>query len=365
MYAGRLAYPQFIGMFSINDYNYDLPTELIAQQPARQRDSALLLCLNRQSGELTHHRFNEIVSQLHRTDVLVINDTAVIPGRLTGRKNSGGRVEVLLSGYGAGGKPENGHPVCRCMVKASKRPAAGTWLHFAAGLKARVLDYRNGTCTLEFHGSNDFENLIDRIGQVPLPPYIKRAAGRKPPCDDRKSYQTVYARHKGAIAAPTAGLHFTRELLDRLQAAGVHIAPVTLHVGYGTFLPVRVNDIRGHKMHAESFRIPPQSAQIINAARSQGGRVVAVGTTCVRTLEYAADANGQVRAGSGSCDLFIYPGYRFKVVDALITNFHLPKSTLLMLVAAFAGRQKILEAYRRAVENRYRFYSYGDAMLIV
>jgi len=351
-------------MFRLSDYNYDLPTDLIAQQPADQRDSSHLLCLNRKNGALSHHYFHEIVSYLHPGDVLVINNTAVIPGRLTGRKDSGGRVEVLLSGYTAGAKSDR-NPVCQCMVKASKRPAVGSWINFAAGLSARVLDNRNGSCMLEFHGSDDFANLIDRIGQVPLPPYIKRDAGEKPPCDDRTAYQTVYARHKGAIAAPTAGLHFTRTLLNRLRAAGVQIVPLTLHVGYGTFLPVRVNDIRSHKMHAESFRIPQQSAMAINAARSKGGRVVAVGTTCVRTLEYASDAYGQITAGSGSCDLFIYPGYRFKAVDALITNFHLPKSTLLMLVAAFAGREIILQAYRQAVENRYRFYSYGDAMLII
>ena len=351
-------------MFALNDYNYDLPSDLIAQRPAGQRDRSLLLCLNRQTGELSHHRFYEITSWLHPGDILVINDTAVIPGRLTGRKESGGRVEVLLSGYAEGCKA-GGNPVCRCMVKASKRPAAGAWPHFAAGLKARVLENRNGTCVLEFHGSDDFESLLDRIGQVPLPPYIKRETGEKPACDDRKSYQTVYARHKGAIAAPTAGLHFTRALLDRLRAAGVHIAPLTLHVGYGTFVPVRVDDIRNHRMHAENFRIPPQSAAAINAVRARGGRVVAVGTTCVRTLEYASDAHGRVTAGSGSCDLFIYPGYRFKIVDAMVTNFHLPKSTLLMLVSAFAGRQLIMKAYRQAVKNRYRFYSYGDAMLIV
>jgi S-adenosylmethionine:tRNA ribosyltransferase-isomerase len=354
-------------MFSLTDYNYDLPADLIAQQPAAQRDHANLLCLNRQSGELSHHRFDEIVSFLNPGDVLVINNTAVIPGRLTGRKESGGRVEVLVSGYveDRNSRKPNGHPVCRCMVKASKRPAAGTWLHFEAGLKARVLDSRNGTHILEFYGSDDFETLLDRIGQVPLPPYIKRAAGNKPPCNDRSSYQTVYARHKGAIAAPTAGLHFTRELLDRLKTGGVRVVPLTLHVGYGTFLPVRVSDIRSHQMHTENFRIPQQSAATINTARSQGRRVVAVGTTCVRTLEYATNAAGQVAAGSGDCDLFIYPGYRFKVVDALITNFHLPKSTLLMLVAAFAGRQTILEAYRQAVKSKYRFFSYGDAMLIV
>jgi S-adenosylmethionine:tRNA ribosyltransferase-isomerase len=249
-------------------------------------------------------------------------------------------------------------------VKASKRPRPGSWLRFADELQAKVLDSGNGVCTLEFWAAGSFEPLLYKVGQVPLPPYIKRDSGQMAPCDDMASYQTVYASRKGAVAAPTAGLHFTSRLLSELRAGGIKIVELTLHVGYGTFMPVRAADIRQHQMHSEQFSISAATAETINAARSVGNRVIAVGTTCVRTLEYAADANGKIEAGGGNCDLFIYPGYRFKIVDGLITNFHLPKSTLLMLVTAFAGRQNVMDAYREAIRCRYRFYSYGDAMII-
>jgi S-adenosylmethionine:tRNA ribosyltransferase-isomerase len=238
------------------------------------------------------------------------------------------------------------------------------WIRFAENLKAEVLDTRDGTHTLKFHTDDDFESLLDRLGNVPLPPYIKRNSGRISFFDDKLSYQTVYASHKGAIAAPTAGLHFTEKLLGKLKTGGVKIAALTLHVGYGTFLPVRSDDIRKHQMHPEQYTISEKSAGIINSARGYGGRVVAVGTTCVRALEYAADPSGGVAAGNGNCDLFIFPGYRFKAIDAMLTNFHLPKSTLLMLVSAFAGREQVLNAYREAINRKYRFYSYGDAMFI-
>ncbi len=353
-------------MFSLNDYDYNLPADLIAQQPADQRDRSNLLFLNRQTGELSHHCFNEIGDFFQPGDVLVINNTAVIPARLEGRKETGGKVEVLIADYSGGLKSvrENGDFVCQCMVKASKRPATGMRLYFAEDLTAEVLGSCNGTHTLRFSTGDDFEKVLDRIGKVPLPPYIKRNCGQAGPCDDRSSYQTVYASHKGAVAAPTAGLHFTEKLLDKLRASGVSIAALTLHVGFGTFLPVRSDDIRKHSMHAEPFAISDKAAAIINSARAGGKRVIAVGTTCVRTLEYASDGNGNVAAGSGSCDLFIYPGYAFKTVAAMITNFHLPQSTLLMLVSAFAGRRKVLNAYREAIKRKYRFYSYGDAMLI-
>jgi S-adenosylmethionine:tRNA ribosyltransferase-isomerase len=250
------------------------------------------------------------------------------------------------------------------MVKASKRPAPGMRLYFAEDLTAEILSSGNGTHTLKFSTGDDFEKVLERIGKVPLPPYIKRNSGDLNSCDDRSSYQTVYASHKGAVAAPTAGLHFTKQLLDKLSANGNQIAPLTLHVGFGTFLPVRSDDIRNHSIHSEQFAISDESAEIINSARTNGKRVIAVGTTCVRTLEYASDGNGGVAAGSGCCDLFIYPGYKFKTVDGMITNFHLPQSTLLMLVAAFAGRQNVLNAYQQAINRKYRFYSYGDAMLI-
>jgi S-adenosylmethionine:tRNA ribosyltransferase-isomerase len=356
----------FSRMYSLNDYHYDLPAELIAQQPALQRDRSQLLCLDRRTGHLSHTTFNAIGDYLRTGDVLVINNTAVIPGRLEGKKITGGRVEVLIADYAGGRKPEgeNGRFICRCLVKASKRPQPGSWLKFADELKAKVIDSNNGLCTLEFHAADNFETMLDKIGQVPLPPYIKRNSGMMSSCDDGKAYQTVYAARKGAVAAPTAGLHFTPELLSELKAGGIQIVELTLHVGYGTFMPVRVADIRRHQMHSEQFSISGPAAEAINSARRTGRRVVAVGTTCVRALEYAADASGKIEAGGGRCDLFIYPGYRFKIVDALVTNFHLPKSTLLMLVAAFAGRQNIFDAYHEAVKRRYRFYSYGDAMFI-
>ena len=359
-------FSHFFTMYSLNDYNYDLPAELIAQQPAKQRDQSRLLCLDRQTGRLTHAVFDRIGDFLNPGDVLVVNNTSVIPGRLTGRKDCGGKVEVLISDFigSQTSNRRNGSIVCRCMVKASKRSLPGTWFHFTEGLKAKVLEIGKEDYRLKFYVDEDFESLLDRIGQVPLPPYIKRNSGEMPDCDDKKSYQTVYASRKGAIAAPTAGLHFTQDLLDDLRARGVYIVELTLHVGLGTFLPVRATDIRGHRMHAELFTISAEAAGKINAARAKGRRVFAVGTTSVRTLEYSSNPDGEVLSGSGSCDLFIYPGYQFKVVDAMITNFHLPQSTLLMLVSAFAGRLKVLEAYQEAIRRRYRFYSYGDAMLI-
>ena len=354
-------------MYSLSDYHYNLPPELIAQKPAEQRDSSNLLHLNRQTGALSHHHFKEIGAFFKPGDVLVVNDTAVIPGRLKGKKATGGKVEVLIADYAESVKSGDqfGNFMCNCLLKASKRPAPGTWLYFSEGLRAKVLDACNGTNRLKFYVNGDFETLLDKIGQVPLPPYIKRNHSEVPPCDDKASYQTVYAGPRGAIAAPTAGLHFTVELLDKLSADGVKIVPLTLHVGYGTFLPVRVADIRRHHMHAEAFTISTKTAETINNAKNVGKRVVAVGTTCVRSLEYAVNSDGYVVAGSGNCDLFIFPGHLFKVVDAMITNFHLPQSTLLMLVSAFAGREKVLNAYQEALRRNYRFYSYGDSMLIL
>jgi S-adenosylmethionine:tRNA ribosyltransferase-isomerase len=259
---------------------------------------------------------------------------------------------------------ENGGKfVSRCLIKTSKRPKPGTFILFDQDLTAEVICFRDGIHTVRFSSKEDFESLLCRIGSIPLPPYIKRSANNGD-CNDTAAYQTVYACQKGAVAAPTAGLHFSEKLLDALKSKGIKIVAITLHVGYGTFLPVRVSDIRDHKMYPEWFSIPEETAADINRAKKNGSRVVAVGATCVRTLEYASDENGRVSSGNGSCDLFIYPGYRFKAVDAMVTNFHLPKSTLLMLVSAFAGRKKILDAYREAIGKRYRFYSYGDAMFI-
>lgn len=360
-------------MFQLADYAYDLPPELIAQEPAPRRDGSRLLCLNRETGATAHRLFADLPDRLRPSDLLVVNDTEVVPARIHGRKVSGGKVEVLLLDYGQNGG--NGADVatevtCECMVKASKRPRPGTRLFFDHGLTAEVLDGREALHTLRFQSPEPFESVLYRIGEMPLPPYIRRngqaeaGGGTAGAPDDRAAYQTVYAARKGAVAAPTAGLHFTPALLARIRARGVGIAAVTLHVGYGTFVPVRVEDIRDHRMHRERFSIPPETADAVNRARSEGRRIVAVGTTSVRTLEVAAGQNGKIAPGSGSCDLFIYPGYRFKAVDALITNFHLPESTLIMLVSAFAGRERVLSAYREAVAARYRFFSYGDAMFI-
>jgi S-adenosylmethionine:tRNA ribosyltransferase-isomerase len=354
-------------MFSLSDYKYKLPAELIAQKPVDRRDQSNLLVMDRRAGELFHHRFNMLDHFLRPGDVLVINNTAVIPGRLVGRKDSGGKVEVLICSVNGNGNPRarKAHRVCECLVKTAKPLKPGRALYFDEKLSAEVLERCNGTYRIRFNIEGDFEKLLDRIGQVPLPPYIRRSPELEPPCDDRAAYQTVYASEKGAIAAPTAGLHFTAELLEKLQAGGIAVVSLTLQVGYGTFLPVRSEDIRSHHMHSESYSIPAQTADKINSARKAGYRIVAVGTTCVRTLEYASDSAGRVRAENGSCDLFVYPGYRFKAVDAMITNFHLPESTLLMLVSAFAGHEQIMHAYQEAIKRKYRFYSYGDAMLII
>ncbi len=349
-------------MFSLNDYNYDLPDKFIAQKPVKERDRSKLLSLNRKTGELSHHEFSEIYKFLLPGDILILNNTEVIPGRLLGRKETGGKAEVLILDY-AGGKPDSNEFTSECLINASKRTRPGTFIFFGNGLKAEVKGFFDGVYSLKFHCSGDFESLLYKMGKVPLPPYIKRNENDSP-CNDKTVYQTVYACEKGAIAAPTAGLHFTKELIEKLKSKGVEIATITLHVGYGTFLPVRSSDIRDHRIHSERFFIPEATADIINRARKEGRRIIAVGTTCVRTLEFASDKNGTVSSGNGTCNLFIYPGYKFKVVDTMITNFHLPKSTLLMLVSAFAGRENVLCAYKEAVENRYRFYSYGDAMII-
>ena len=349
-------------MFSLNDYDYDLPEKFIAQKPVKERDRSKLLFLNRKTGELSHHEFSGIYKFLLPGDILVLNNTEVIPGRLLGRKETGGKAEVLILDY-AGGKADSGKFTSECLISASKHTKTGTFIFFGNDLKAEVTGFFDGVYSLKFYCSGDFESLLYKMGKIPLPPYIKRNENDSP-CNDKTAYQTVYACEKGAIAAPTAGLHFTKELIEKLKSRGVEIAAITLHVGYGTFLPVRSSDIRDHRIHSERVFIPEATAAIINRARKKGRRIIVVGTTCVRTLEFASDKNGTVSSGNGICNLFIYPGYKFKVVDAMITNFHLPQSTLLMLVSAFAGRENILCAYKDAIKNKYRFYSYGDAMLI-
>jgi S-adenosylmethionine:tRNA ribosyltransferase-isomerase len=353
-------------MFSISDYDYHLPEHLIAQTPASQRDQSRLLHLNRKTGAVTHHLFSDIIDFLHPSDLLVINNTRVIPGRLIGLKESGGKVEVLIIDYARQNQNtgSGGELTYECLIKASKAPKPESKLFFGPDLEAIVTAVHERTFSVKFICQKPFAQILDQIGEVPLPPYIHRD---RPGCsflNDRQTYQTVYASQKGAVAAPTAGLHFSDTLLEQIRQKRVELIEITLHVGYGTFMPVRVNDIREHQIHSEYYTISKEAADKISAAKVQGRKVVAVGTTTVRTLEFAAGINGTVVSGSGNCDLFIYPGYEFKVVDAMITNFHLPKSTLLMLVSAFAGRENILAAYAEAIEKKYRFYSYGDAMFI-
>jgi len=351
-------------LFSLTDYSYELPEGQIAQKPADQRDQSRLLRLDRGTGNFSHHKFQDIYDFLRPSDLLVINNTKVIPARLRGKKDTGGKVELLISDYGE----DSGLPVrereMTCLIKTSKNPKPGSMLFFEEGLSAEIITYRDGISSVKFSCPGDFEETLYRIGEVPLPPYIKRDRDDDAPCDDRAAYQTVYASQKGAVAAPTAGLHFSESLLEKIRSKGVKAVAITLHVGYGTFLPVRVSDIREHRIHAEWYSVSETAADAINRTKAEGGRVVAVGTTSVRTLEYASDSVGKIRSGSGKCDLFIYPGYSFKITDAMITNFHLPESTLLMLVSAFAGRENLLKAYKEAVSEGYRFYSYGDAMFI-
>jgi S-adenosylmethionine:tRNA ribosyltransferase-isomerase len=345
----------------VRDFSFLLPDGLIARYPAPERDSSRLMILDRQDAGISEVPFNRIGEQLHAGDLLVLNDTRVIPARLFGQKETGGRVEIFL--VEAHRSRVNGQgELWRCLVRASKACKVGQSINLPAGVTAEVLE-RSGEqdWLIRFHGSDDFDAWLEQIGRMPIPPYLNRESEEL----DRVRYQTVYAAEPGAVAAPTAGLHFTPELLTRIQESGVRLAQVTLHVGLGTFQPVRVERVQDHSIHRERYRIPPETVAAVAETRARGGRVVAVGTTACRTLEYAVDATGQLQAGQGEADIFIYPGYQFKVVDALLTNFHLPESTLLMLVSAFAGRERILAAYQKAVREQFRFYSYGDAMLIV
>jgi len=345
----------------VSDFDYELPPERIAQEPAARRDGSRLLVLDRSSGRVDHRRFVDLPDLLEPADLVVLNDTRVLPARLAGRKPTGGRVEVLLLDRV---DPAGGPSRWWCWLRASKTPAPGSTVDLGQGLKAR-LDGRDGErwrVTLEDE-DGDPDAKIERLGRPPLPPYIRRAPGDPREPEDRRRYQTVYARRPGAVAAPTAGLHFSNETLERLKGRGVRLAYLTLHVGLGTFQPVRVDDVEDHPIHGEAFEITAAAATAIAETRSRGGRVVAVGTTVTRVLEHRASGAG-VKPGSGRCDLFIYPGFEFRVVDVLLTNFHLPRSTLVMLVSAFAGRERILAAYREAIERQYRFYSYGDAMVI-
>lgn len=344
-----------------SDFDYILPEELIAQDPLADRSSSRLLVLSRESGEVSHERFSDIGRHFRAGDVLVINDTKVIPARLLGRKEeTNAAVELLLL------KRVTEHE-WETLVKPGKKCRVGTVIRFGepddAGevpLRAEIVDILDGgTRRVHFTYSGVFEEVLSKLGEMPLPPYIHHKLL------DGTRYNTVYAEHDGSAAAPTAGLHFTPELMANLEKMGVEIVRVTLHVGLGTFRPVKEETFLEHHMHEETYIVPEEAARAINAAKAEGRRVICVGTTSCRTLEAAADENGVVRAGSASTDIFIYPGYKFKVMDGLITNFHLPKSTLIMLVSAFAGREHVLAAYRTAVEEKYRFYSLGDAMLVI
>jgi S-adenosylmethionine:tRNA ribosyltransferase-isomerase len=354
-------------MYLLSDYDYDLPDRQIAQVPCAGRSGSKLLHIDRKNNGVGHHRFFDLTGLLAPGDLLVVNNTRVIPARLLGKKETGGRVEVLIIDYAAGMKnlEENGSFQCDCLVKASKNPKPGVILHLGDGIKAEVIKVKQYISEVRFLGGVQFVKALKRSGQIPLPPYIKRnGEDGDLALADRETYQTVYASTEGAMAAPTAGLHFTNALIADLEAKGIEFANITLHVGYGTFVPVRVDDIREHKIHSEYYSVSPEAAQKINQAKKEGRRVIAVGTTSVRTLEFLSDDKGCVTPGIGMCDLFIYPGYTFKCVDAMVTNFHLPKSTLLMLVSAFYTREKMIQAYETAINEDYRFFSYGDAMFI-
>lgn len=338
-----------------SDFYYDLPQELIAQDPLEDRSSSRLLHLDKETGAIEHTDFKHILQYLQPGDCLVINDTKVIPARLYGHKNETGAViEILLLK-----RREN--DIWECLVKPGKKARPGAEIIFGDGiLTGEIIDIVDeGNRLIQFHYDGIFEEILDQLGEMPLPPYITHKL------QDKNRYQTVYARNEGSAAAPTAGLHFTKELLAQVEEMGVSIAHVTLHVGLGTFRPVKVDDVENHHMHSEFYVVEEEQARLINETKKNGGRVISVGTTSCRTLESAADEDGILHAGSGWTEIFIYPGYQFKIIDGLITNFHLPESTLLMLVSALAGKEKIMHAYEEAVKERYRFFSFGDAMIII
>ena len=336
------------------DFYFDLPEELIAQHPLKDRESSRMMILDKNTDEIGHKHFSDIVDYLEEGDCLVLNNTRVLPARIFGqRADTGGKIEFLLLKRIEGDKWET-------LVKPGKKAKIGSKIVFGDGmLLATVLDViEGGARIVEFEYDGIFEEILDKLGEMPLPPYIKEKL------EDKERYQTVFSKHEGSAAAPTAGLHFTNELLDKIRDKGVEIVYITLHVGLGTFRPVKVDDISEHEMHSEYYEISEETAQKINLAKEKGGKVISVGTTSTRTLESVADENGKICTKKGWTDIFIYPGYKFKIVDEIITNFHLPESTLIMLVSAFAGKEKVLKAYDKAVEERYRFFSFGDAMFI-
>ncbi len=335
-----------------SDFSYDLPSELIAQHPAQKRDQSRLMLLNKKTGEINHKKFYNIIDYLNNGDVLVLNDTRVMPARIFGhRPEKDESIEILLLNHKG--------DTWETLAKPGKKLKIGTEIIFSDELKAEVIDIsEDGSRFLKFIYSGIFEEILDRLGEMPLPPYIQEKL------EDKERYQTVYSKEIGSAAAPTAGLHFTKELLKKIEEKGIEICFITLHVGLGTFRPVKVEDVTKHKMHSEFYIIRDDVSQKINKAKDEGRRIVAVGTTSIRTLESAADDKGYVKAKSGWTDIFIYPPYKFKCVDALITNFHLPESTLIMLVSSLSTREIILNAYNVAVKEKYRFFSFGDAMFI-
>lgn len=338
----------------VKDFDYDLPEELIAQDPLEERSSSRLMVLDKKTGEVSHHVFKEIIKYLRPGDCLVLNNTKVIPARLFGVKEGTlAKIEILLL-------KRRQNDVWETLVKPGKKARPGTKIIFGDGiLVGEVIDVvEDGNRLIQFTYDGIFEEILDKLGQMPLPPYITHQL------KDKNRYQTVYAKYDGSAAAPTAGLHFTKELLSAVKEKGVDIAEVTLHVGLGTFRPVKVDNVLDHHMHSEFYMVSQEAADKVNTAKKNGGRIISVGTTSTRTLESAADENGMLKECSGWTDIFIYPGYKFKVIDCLITNFHLPQSTLVMLVSALAGREHILAAYKKAVEEKYRFFSFGDAMFI-
>ena len=337
-----------------SDFYFDLPEELIAQTPLERRDSSRMLHLDKVTGEIEHRHFYNLPEYLRAGDCLVINDTRVLPARLLGARKTGGGVELVLLRDLGGGRWE-------CLSRPGRKTKPGTELFFGDGELTATVEAvaEGGNRIVQFHYEGIFLEILERLGKMPLPPYIKEEL------KDAERYQTVYSRELGSAAAPTAGLHFTPELLDQIRAMGVKVCAITLHVGLGTFRPVKEDEIENHEMHSEFCIITPETAQIVNETKRNGGRVIAVGTTSCRTLESFAREDGTLEPSSGWTDIFIYPGYRFKCIDALVTNFHLPESTLIMLVSALAGREHILNAYKVAVEERYRFFSFGDSMLIL
>ena len=338
-----------------SDFYYDLPKELIAQDPLEDRSSSRLLHLSMKDGSMEHRHFTDILDYLNEGDCLVINDTRVIPARLYGHKEeTGALIEILLL-------KRHENDIWECLVKPGKKARPGAKITFGDGiLKGEIIDIVDeGNRLIQFHYDGIFEEILDQLGEMPLPPYITHKL------KDKNRYQTVYAKNDGSAAAPTAGLHFTKELLEQVKAEGVKIAHVTLHVGLGTFRPVKVDDVEQHHMHSEFYMVEEDQAKLINDTKKAGGRVISVGTTSCRTLESATGEDGILRAGSGWTEIFIYPGYRFKMIDGLITNFHLPESTLMMLVSALAGKENMMAAYEEAVRQKYRFFSFGDAMLIL